>query len=97
MLKNTTNSDELSSQFDHFNLKKEYEIKWFDPNQLFMKHMTYVVYSVSFASTFLCIEENDRQNPQAFSIEKKQEDIENMSVGEMYNENSTLKKIIKEL
>jgi hypothetical protein len=60
MLKNTTNNDEFSSQFDHFNLNKENEIKGFDPNQFFMKHMTYVGYNVSFSSTFLFVEEGDR-------------------------------------
>ena len=45
MLKNTTNIDEFSVQFDQFNLKKEDEIKGFDPNQLFMKHMTSVGYN----------------------------------------------------
>jgi hypothetical protein len=64
-------------QFDQFNLNKVDEIKGFDPNQFFMKHMTYVGYSVSFSNTFLFREEEgDSQNPQALSIEKKQEDIE---------------------
>jgi hypothetical protein len=77
MLKNNANIDEFSIQFDQFNLKKANEIKGFDPNQLFMKHMTLVGYSVSFANTFLFgEEEDDSQNPQALLIEKKQEDIE---------------------
>jgi hypothetical protein len=77
MLKNAANIDEFSIQFDNFNLKKEYEIKGFDPNQIFMKHMAFVGYSVSFSNTFLFEEEeDDSQNPQALLIEKKQEDID---------------------
>jgi hypothetical protein len=69
--------DEISTQFDLFNLKKENEIKGFDPSQLFMTHMTYVGYSVSFAKTFLFgEEEGDSQNPQGLPVEKLQEDIE---------------------
>jgi hypothetical protein len=53
-------------------LKKENEIKGFDHNQLFMKQMTSVGYTVSFFNTFLFgEEENDIQNPQAMLIEKK--------------------------
>jgi hypothetical protein len=41
-----------------------------------MKHMTFVGYSVTFSNTFLFgEEEGDIQNPQALSIEKRQEDI----------------------
>jgi hypothetical protein len=38
-------------------LKEEDEIKGFDPNELFMKHMTSIGYNVSFSSTFLFEEE----------------------------------------
>jgi hypothetical protein len=42
-----------------------------------MNHMIYVGYSISFSNTFLFgEEEGDSQNPQALSIEKKQDDIE---------------------
>jgi hypothetical protein len=36
---NVANIDEYARQFDLFDLKMEKEIKGFDPNQLFMKHM----------------------------------------------------------
>jgi hypothetical protein len=76
-LRNVVNIDEFSVQFDQFKLKLANEIKGFDPNQLFMNHMIYVGYSISFANTFLFgEEEGDSQNPQALSIEKKQDDIE---------------------
>jgi hypothetical protein len=77
MLKNTTSIDDISVQFNQFNLKITYEIKGFDPTQVFMKHVTSMGYNVSFVSTFLFIEEEgDIQNPQELSIEKKQDDIE---------------------
>jgi hypothetical protein len=67
-LKNTTNIDEFSVQFDQFNLNKVDEIKGFDPNHIFLKHMTSVGYNVSFSSTFLFEEEEgDSHNPQALS------------------------------
>jgi hypothetical protein len=49
MVKGITHINEISIQFDLFNLKKENEIKGFDPSQLFMKHMTSVGYNVSFS------------------------------------------------
>jgi hypothetical protein len=98
MLKNDANIDEFSIQFDNFNLKKEYEIKGLDPNQIFMKHMAFVGYSVSFSNTFLFEEEeDDSQNPQALLIEKKQEYIDivistidqHRQHGRLLNERST--------
>jgi hypothetical protein len=98
MLKNTANIDEFSVQFDQYNLKKVDEIKGFDPNQLFMKHMTSWATMCSFANTFLFREEeDDSQNPQALLIEKKQEDIETVvsttdqhrQWGKVVNERST--------
>jgi hypothetical protein len=97
-LKSTTNINEFSVQFDQFNLKVADEVKGFDPNQLFMKHMIYVGYNVTFANTFLFgEEEGDSQNPQALPIEKKQEDIEivlstteqHRQHGKVVNERST--------
>jgi hypothetical protein len=80
-VKNITHINEISVQFDQFNLKEANEIKGFDPSQLFMKHMTYVRYNVSFANTFLFgEEEGDSQNPQALSIEKRQEDMKQLLV-----------------
>jgi len=97
-LKKSTDIDEFSVLFYQFNLNKADEIKGFDHNRLFMKHMTYVGYSVSFASTFLSREEEDDiQNPQALSIEKEQGDIETIvsttdqyrQWGKFVNERST--------
>jgi hypothetical protein len=53
MVKIITHINEISIQFDQFNLKKGNEVKGFDPSQLFMKHMTYVGYNVSFSNTFI--------------------------------------------
>jgi hypothetical protein len=59
--------DEISTQFDLFNLKKKIEIKGFYPNQLFMKHMTLVGYSVSFSKLFLFGgEEGDRETLKGY-------------------------------
>jgi hypothetical protein len=68
-LNNVANIDEYATQFDQFDLKVEEEIKGFDPNQLFMKHMIYVGYSVSYENTFLFGEEEDEdKNPEAFLL-----------------------------
>jgi hypothetical protein len=76
-VKSIAHLDEISTQFDLFNLKKANEIKGFNPNQLFMTHMTSVGYSMSFSKTFLFgEEEGDSQNPQGLPVEKLQEDIE---------------------
>jgi len=40
----------------------ENEIKWFDPNQCFMNHMTYVGFGVSYVDTCLFQEEEDNGN-----------------------------------
>lgn len=98
-LRNVVNIDEFSVQFDQFKLILVYEIKEFYPNHLFMNHIIYVGYSVSYANTFLFgEEEGDIQNPQALSIEKIQEyDIEivistndqNWHRGIVVNERST--------
>jgi hypothetical protein len=70
VLKNVANIDEYAGQFDQFDLKVAEEIKGFDPNQLFMKHMISVGYSVSYANTFLFGEEEDEdKNLEAFPIE----------------------------
>jgi hypothetical protein len=69
-LKNVANIDEYAGQFDIFDLKETKEIKGFDPNQLFMKHMIYVGYNVSYENTFLFVEEEDEdKNHEAFHIE----------------------------
>jgi hypothetical protein len=51
-VKSVSNLDENSTQFELVILKKDNEIKGFNPNQLFMTHMTSVGYSVSFSNTF---------------------------------------------
>jgi hypothetical protein len=76
-VKSIARLDETSNQFDLFYVKQAYNIKVFDPNQLFMTHMTYVGYSVSFSKTLLFgEEEGDTQNPQGLLVEKLQEYIE---------------------
>ena len=51
-MKNAENIDEYASQFDQFDLKVVEEIKGFEPNKLFMKHMIYVGYNVSYSTPF---------------------------------------------
>jgi hypothetical protein len=76
-VKNISHLDEVSTQFDLFNLKKDNEIKGFNPNKLFMTHMMLVGYIVSFSKTFLFREEEgDSQNSQGLLVENLQEDIE---------------------
>ena len=53
IVRNVVNIDEFLVQFDQFKLNIVDEIKGFYPNQLFMNHMIYVVYSISFHRTFL--------------------------------------------
>ena len=75
MVKNITHINKIWDQFDHFNLKKENEIKGFYPKQLFMKHMTLVRYIISFSNTFsFRKEEGDSQNPQILPNEKRKDD-----------------------
>jgi hypothetical protein len=57
VLKSITNIDEFLVEFDKLNLKLADEVKGFNPNQMFMNHMIYVGYSVSFTNTFLFGEE----------------------------------------
>jgi hypothetical protein len=69
-LKNDASIDEYVGQFDIFDLKATKEIKGFDPNQLFMKHMIFVGYIVSYENTFLFVEEEDEdKNHEEFPIE----------------------------
>jgi hypothetical protein len=76
-LRNVVNIDEFLVQFDQFKLNIVDEIKGFYPNQLFMNHMIYVGYSISFSHTFLFgEEEGDSQNHRVLFFEKKQDDIE---------------------
>jgi hypothetical protein len=51
-MKSISHLDETSTHFDLFNLKQANEIKGFDPNQLFMTHMTSVGYNMAFSKTF---------------------------------------------
>jgi hypothetical protein len=51
-VKSISNLDENSTQFELVILKKDNEIKGFNPNKLNMIQMTSVGYSVSFSNTF---------------------------------------------
>ena len=51
-MKSISHLDENSTQIELFILKKDNEMKGFNPNQLFMIHMTSIGYSVSFSNTF---------------------------------------------
>jgi len=62
---------------DQYSLKFAEKIKGFDPNQIFMDHMTFVGFTTSLANTFLFEEEEgDNQDPPTIIIDKKLEDIE---------------------
>ena len=52
-VKSISNLDEKSTQFELVILKKDNEIKGFDPNQLFTTHMKSVGYSMVFAKIVL--------------------------------------------
>jgi hypothetical protein len=64
MLKNVVNIDDFSVQFNQYNLKSADEIKGFKSNHLFMNHVAFVGYSVSFSNPFLVgEEEGNNQDP----------------------------------
>jgi hypothetical protein len=55
---------EFAVQLDQYNFKFANEIRGFDPNHLFMEHMTSIRYNTSLANTFLFEEEErDSQDP----------------------------------
>jgi hypothetical protein len=98
-IRNVVNIDESLVQFDQFKLNIVDEIKGFYPNQLFMNHMIYVVYSISFPHIFLFVEEEgNSQNHRVLFFEKKQDDIETVvstidkhrQQGKFVNDKSTL-------
>jgi hypothetical protein len=79
-------------------LKFANEIKGFDPNHLFIDHMTSVGYNTSLANTFLFEEEEgDSQDPPTPIGERKTKDIETIvsttnkhkQRGKVTNERST--------
>jgi hypothetical protein len=93
-IKNAANIDEYAVLFDQYNLKVENEIKGFDPNQLFMNHMMYVGYSVSYANIFLFgEEEDDNQDLQAIPMENIETIVstteQHRQHGRVVNERST--------
>jgi hypothetical protein len=64
-LKNASKIDEFATQFDHYNLKLENQVRGFDPQQYFMNHMVFIGFSVSYINS--CIygeEENDDNNSE---------------------------------
>lgn len=76
-MKSIIHLDETSTHFDLFNIKQANEVKGFDPNQLFMTHMTLVGCIMAFSKTILFGEgEDDNRNIQGLSVEKGQVDIE---------------------
>jgi len=76
-LRSISNIDEFSVHFDQYNLNLADEIKGFDPNHLFMNHMTFVGFIVSLSNSFLFEEEEGNgQDPQAVFVQKKPKGIE---------------------
>jgi hypothetical protein len=77
LLRSISKIDEFAVQLDQYNLKFAEEIKGFDPNHIFIDHMTSVGFSNSLANTFLFgEEEGDSQDPPTPIVERKKEDIE---------------------
>jgi len=72
LLRGISKIDEFVVELDQYNLKFENEIKCFEPNHIFMEHMTSVGYNTSLANTFLFEEEEGySQDPPIPDGERK--------------------------
>jgi hypothetical protein len=98
LLRGISKIDEFVVRLEQHNLKFADEIKGFDPNHLFIDHMTSIGYNTSLTNTFLFEEEEgDSQDPPIPVGERKTKDIETIvstvdkhkQRGQVANERST--------
>jgi len=87
LLRGITKIDEFAIQLGQYNLKFAEEIKGFDPQHLFIDHMTSVGYSNALTNTFIFLEEEgDSHDPLTQFVEKKIDDIETIvSTNDQYS------------